>query len=171
MINKATTYLRYPAGIVLVSNLVSLLIYGLGFYIILKIGLFYSLIFLLYLILFEFRLMRYHCVNCYYWGKTCGFGKGKVSSLFFKHGDPAKFCRAKMTWKDLIPDLLISLVPAVSAIILLTMKYDLKLLLALLFLIALTTAGNGYIRGSLACKYCKQKEIGCPADAFFNKKK
>jgi hypothetical protein len=35
----------------------------------------------------------------------------------------------------------------------------------------LTFIGNGLVRGSLACKYCKQREIGCPAEQLFNKKK
>jgi hypothetical protein len=27
------------------------------------------------------------------------------------------------------------------------------------------------IRGSIACKYCKQRELGCPAEQMFAKKK
>jgi len=38
-------------------------------------------------------------------------------------------------------------------------------------LILLTSAGNSYIRGSLACKYCQQRELGCPAEKLFNKEK
>ncbi|MFH1684097.1 MAG: hypothetical protein ABIA67_04360 [Candidatus Margulisiibacteriota bacterium] len=28
----------------------------------------------------------------------------------------------------------------------------------------------GYLRGSLACKFCKQRELGCPAEQLFSKK-
>ncbi|MBN2522983.1 MAG: hypothetical protein JXB24_06890 [Bacteroidales bacterium] len=165
------TYENFPTGIVILSNFVSFAIYGLGFLIIFRLGLIFALIFLLYVLLFEFRLLRYHCINCYYWGKTCGFGKGRLSSLFFKKGDSAKFCQKKMSWKDMIPDILISLIPIIVGIVLLCLKFDLILLSALVLLLLLTTFGNGFIRGKMTCIYCRQKELGCPADALFNKNK
>ncbi len=76
-----------------------------------------------------------------------------------------------MTWKDMIPDLLISLIPLITGIVLLIIKFELILLLALILLIFLTTIGNGFIRGTLTCTFCKQKDIGCPADKLFNKEK
>ncbi len=71
----------------------------------------------------------------------------------------------------MIPDILISLIPIVTGITLLIMKFDCILLFALLLLLILTTIGNGFIRGKLTCKYCEQRELGCPADRFFNKEK
>jgi hypothetical protein len=164
-------YENYPAGIVIVSNLVSLAIYGLGFLIIFRLGLVFSLLYLLYILFFEYRLVSKHCPNCYYWGKACGFGKGRISSWFFQKGDVSKFCMKEMTWRDMIPDLLISLIPAVIGIILLIVRFDLLLLSALLLLVIFTTIGNGYVRGSLTCRYCKQKDLGCPADALFSKER
>ncbi|MBN2545249.1 MAG: hypothetical protein JXB50_05580 [Spirochaetes bacterium] len=86
---------NYPVWIVLSSNLVSLLIYGLSFYIIHHLGLILSILFMIYILAFEFRLLRYHCTNCYYWGKICRFGRGIFSSLFFKKGDLSKFCEKR----------------------------------------------------------------------------
>jgi len=37
-------------------------------------------------------------------------------------------------------------------------------------LLVLSFGGNAFIRGSFACNYCKQKEIGCPAEKLFSKK-
>lgn len=167
-INK---YENYPIGIVILSNFVSLAIYGLGFIIIFKLGLAFSLLYLLYILILEYRLIKKHCTNCFYWGKTCGFGKGRLSSWFFSKGDISKFCIKNMTWKDMIPDFLVLLIPLVTGIILLILKFDFILLSALLLLLLLTTIGNGFIRGTLTCKYCKQKELGCPADILFNKEK
>lgn len=135
-----------------------------------RIGLALSILYLAYILILEYRLIRYHCVNCYYWGKTCGFGKGRISSMFFKRGDLSRFCAKDMSWKDMIPDLLVTLIPLVTGIVLLIIKFDGVLLLAILILIGLTTVGNGFIRGHLTCKYCKQKELGCPAYSLFNKK-
>ena len=160
---------NYPFWVVILSNLVSLSIYGLGFIIIIRLGLIVSFLYLIYALILEYRLIRYHCANCYYWGKTCGFGKGRVSSIFFKRGDISKFCIKDMSWKDMIPDFLVTLIPIVIGIFLLIVKFDFILLIAIVLLIILTTAGNGFTRRQLTCKYCKQGELGCPASKLFNK--
>jgi len=164
-------YENYPIGIVILSNFVSLAIYGLGFLIIFRLGLAFSFLYLFYILILEYRLIRNHCTNCFYWGKTCGFGKGRLSSWVFKKGDISKFCIKDMTWRDMIPDILVSLIPLVIGIILLILKFDFILLSALLLLLLLTTIGNNFIRGTLTCRYCKQRELGCPADLLFNKEK
>ncbi len=69
----------------------------------------------------------------------------------------------------MIPDLLISLIPFVVGITVLILQFDLMLLSAVLLLVLLTTTGNGYARGTLACRHCKQGELGCPANLLFNK--
>ncbi|HEY5125189.1 MAG TPA: hypothetical protein VIK14_15780 [Ignavibacteria bacterium] len=129
-----------------------------------------AVLYLVFILALEYRLISKHCVNCYYWGKTCGFGKGRLSSLFFKRNDPSKFYENKMSWKDMIPDLLVSLVPLIIGIVLMIIKFDFILLFAAIILIVLTTSGNGFIRGNLTCSYCKQRELGCPAEKLFNKK-
>lgn len=161
---------NFPVGTVILSNLVSILIYVSGFIITFTFSWILSVIYLVFILSLEFRLLSTHCVNCYYWGKTCGFGKGRISSLFFKKGNPSKFCENNFTWKDMIPDFLISLIPLLAGIALLIIKFDLIILVAVVVLVALTTAGNGYIRSNLTCKYCKQSEIGCPAQKLFEKK-
>lgn len=168
---NSISYENYPAGIVFLSNLVSILIYGLGIVILAGIGIIFSVFYVIYVSILEYRLIRYHCVNCFYWGKTCRFGKGRLSSLLFKKGDPSRFCSNIISWKDMIPDLLVSLIPVTAGIVLLIIKFNFVILFAVLFLIILTTAGNGFIRGELTCKYCKQKESGCPAEQLFNKGK
>jgi len=74
-----------------------------------------------------------------------------------------------MSWKDMIPDFLVTLIPIVIGIFLLIVKFDFILLIAIVLLIILTTAGNGFTRRQLTCKYCKQGELGCPASKLFNK--
>ncbi|MCX6740677.1 MAG: hypothetical protein NTZ49_05645 [Candidatus Parcubacteria bacterium] len=115
--------------------------------------------------------MKHHCVNCYYYGKYCAFGKGKLSSLLFKKGGSDKFLKKEITWKSMLPDFLISLVPLIAGVILLILNFSWLLLILIVILVILTSVGNGFIRGSLACKYCKQREIGCPAEQLFNKNK
>jgi hypothetical protein len=39
----------------------------------------------------------------------------------------------------------------------------------LAILVVLSLGGNAVVRGSFACKYCKQRQIGCPAEKLFGK--
>jgi len=165
------TYEKFPCWIMLISNFVSIAIYLIGAFIISKIGLIWLGLYLLYILGLEIRLMGRSCVNCYYYGKHCAFGKGKLSSLFFKKGNPNNFIKDKITWKDILPDFLVSIIPLIVGIILLMLNFDWLLLILIVLLAILTSAGNGFVRSSLACKYCKQGEIGCPAEQLFNKKK
>ena len=165
------TYENYPIRIVIQSNVVAFGIYVLGFIITYHLGWIPAILYLGFIVALEFRLLRYSCTNCYYWGKTCAFGQGRLSALFFKKGDPLKFCNNVITWKSMIPDLLVSLIPLAFGIILLIIKFEPIILFSLIVLVALTTAGNGYIRGTLACRSCKQRELGCPADKLFKKDK
>ncbi len=163
-------YENYPFRLVLISNLLSLLIYGLGIYVIAQIGLTWVFLYLLFILLLEFRLLKHSCKYCYYYGKYCAFGKGKLCALFFKKGDPGIFIQRKITWKSLVPDFLVSLIPMISGIVLLIIKFKLGLLLILGLLFLLSFMGNAFVRSNIACKYCKQKEIGCPALKLFSKK-
>jgi hypothetical protein len=167
---QAKTYDNYPCWIILVTNFVSILIYLIGAFIVFQIGLIWLCVYLLYILWLETRIMKKSCVNCYYYGKCCAFGKGKLASLFFKKGNPENFINRKISWKNVVPDFLVSFIPLIVGAILLILHFNWLLLLLIVILITLTTVGNGFVRGSLACKFCKQKEIGCPAEKLFNKK-
>jgi hypothetical protein len=43
------------------------------------------------------------------------------------------------------------------------------ILILILALLLLGFMGNALVRGQLACRYCKQREIGCPATQLFTK--
>ncbi|MBS3088367.1 hypothetical protein J4402_01155 [Candidatus Pacearchaeota archaeon] len=167
---KEIYYEKYPRQIVLFSNIVSIAIYLIGAFIIYQLGIIWLILYLAYIILLELRLIKGHCTDCYYYGKRCAFGKGKISSAFFKKGKSENFCKKKITWKSLIPDLMVSLIPFVVGIVLLIKNFNWIFLLSVIALFVLTSIGNGIIRSRLACKYCKQKQIGCPAQKLFEKK-
>jgi len=166
-----TCYEDYPTWIVMLSNAVSFAIYSSGSFVIYKIGWIWLVLYLLYIAWLEIRVMKRSCVNCHYFGRICAFGKSKLASLLFKKGDTSGFEKDKVTWKDVIPDFLVSLIPIVVCVIMLVVDFDWTLLSLVIFLLLLTSIGNGLIRGSLACKYCKQREIGCPAEQLFSRGK
>lgn len=168
---KPRTYSSYPCGIILVSSIFSLAAYLLGAFIISKIGLFWLGLYIVYVAWLEIRVMSKSCVNCYYYGKYCAFGKGKISSWLFKKGSSERFHEDKISWKDLLPDFLAPIIPVIAGIILLILGFDWLILASVVLLLILTTMGNGFVRGSLACKFCRQRELGCSAEQLFRKKK
>jgi hypothetical protein len=171
MSNKLSksTYENYPRWIVLLSNINTLAIYIIGAAIIFHIGLAWCIIYIIYILFLELKLLQKSCRNCYYYGKYCAFGKWKLSALLYPKGNPQKFLKKKITRKNLIPDALVSLIPIIIGIILLTYHFDRWITIGIVIIIALTTQGNNCIRGKLACTHCKQRELGCPASQLFDK--
>lgn len=163
-----SSYENFPLWIIACANTVSVLIYAGGLLILFQLGIIVPLIYFLFCISFEIRLLRRSCVNCYYYGKLCGFGKGRMCSLIFSKGDPKNFVEHPFSWKELLPDMLIVFIPIIGGIIALVINFHWLVLAALIVMICLSFFGNAYIRGSFSCKYCRQKEIGCPAAEFFN---
>ena len=162
---------NYPFWIVLISNLLSIAICAIGAYLISRLGAIWLVLYLLFILVQEIKLLKGHCVSCYYYGKYCAFGKGKLSSLLFKKADPKKFARMQLTWKDLLPDFMVSLIPIIVGVVLLIRAFSWLVLALILILLLLTFIGNGAVRSSLACKYCKQRKLGCPAEKLFDKTK
>ena len=167
MQNKA--YENFPVWIPLLSCVLSVAIYAIGAFIFYQLSIIFTALYLLFCLWIEFRILQKSCANCYYYGKICGLGRGKLSPLFFKKGNPEGFTDRKISWKDLIPDFLVLIFPLVGGIIALIMDFTWLILVLMVILIVLSLYGNALIRGSLACKYCKQKELGCPAEQLFNK--
>jgi hypothetical protein len=167
---KEKYFENYPLWIVFFSNLVSAAIYLIGALIIYQVGLIWLVLYIIFILILEFKLIGGHCRDCYYYGKVCAFGRGRISSIFFKKGNLKNFCKMEITWKDIIPDFLVSLVPATIGIIILIKDFNWILLSSIIILLILTFLGNGFVRGNLACKYCKQRKIGCPAQKLFEKK-
>ena len=167
---KTEIYENFPLRIVILCNLLPVLIYASGAYILAGFGILVVVAYLLYCLWLEFRVLKNSCMNCYYYGKVCGSGKGKLCSWLFKQGNPQKFIEIEISWLEMLPDFLVSLVPLIGGFILLIVDFSWLLVALLVVLLLLTFSGNAIIRGSFMCKYCRQKELGCPAEKLFRGK-
>lgn len=163
------TYDSFPVWIPVLSTIVSLLIYAIGTYVLLRFGFIVGVIYILYCFWVELRVLTKSCVSCYYYGKVCGLGRSVLCSLLFKKGDPGKFVEKKITWKHILPDFLVFIFPLLGGVILLIRDFSWMFLILLFILFDLSFIGGAVIRGSFACKYCRQREIGCPAEKLFSK--
>jgi hypothetical protein len=162
-------YQNFPIRIVILCNSLPLLIYAIGAAILAGFSGWIALVYLLFCFWLEFRVLKYSCVNCYYYGKICGSGKGKLCSLLFKPGDPQAFARKEISWVEVIPDFLVSIIPLIGGIILLVLDFNWLTVVLLILLLALAFGGNAVIRGAFMCKHCRQRELGCPAEKLFRK--
>lgn len=160
-------YEVFPTWIVILCSLVTISIYALGAYALSGFGILVPVLYLLYCLWIEVRILRGSCVDCYYYGKLCGLGRGKLCSLLFKKGDPQRFVEKQVSWSDMLSDFLVAVFPIIGGIMLLIRDFSWPLLITLAALLIVYLGGNAVTRGSFACKYCKQKEIGCPAEKLF----
>ncbi len=165
------SYENFPLGIALLSNRVALAIYALGAYILAGLGIVVTVLYLLFCLWIELGILRRSCVDCYYCGKVCGLGKGKLCALLFKKGDPQKFAEKEISPAQLLPDFMVVIFPILGGIILLVREFTWPLLILLAIFVLLFFAGNAFVRGAFACKYCRQRELGCPAEQLFSKER
>jgi hypothetical protein len=156
---------------VLGSNLLSISMYLIGAAILYQIGLIWLVLYVLFILLLELRLVKGHCVDCWYYGRTCAFGKGRMSCMFFPKGTPEQFKKQTITWKDIVPDFLVFIIPLLVGIALLIHDFSWILLVLIIILFFLGFMGNAVVRSQLACRYCRQREIGCPAQRLFERTK
>jgi hypothetical protein len=156
-------YDRYPWWIVLASAAHALAVYALGALVLSSLTVWLVVPYLLLCLGLEAQVLRKSCRNCAYYGQTCGLGKGRLCALLLTPGDPQRFVERKVTWADMLPDLLVVLLPLAGGIASLIVHFSWLYLILLVALLALSFTGNAVIRGSLLCKHCKQAELGCPA--------
>ncbi|MEA2037451.1 MAG: hypothetical protein U9O94_08120 [Nanoarchaeota archaeon] len=165
-------YGSYPLWIVIIANILMLAVYAAGAYILFKLSLITGILYAVYIIILEFHYFKEGCIHCCYYGKKCAFGKGAIAVMFFKKGDPKKFCERELGFKDFIPQVLVTLIPLVVGIALLISRgFNLLILIAVIYPVLSWFAVNPILYGKLACLHCKQGSICCPALKFFTKKK
>jgi hypothetical protein len=136
-----------------------------------RLGIVWGVLYAAYCVWMEWRLLSGSCRSCYYFGKRCGFGKGRVCSWFFTKGSAPAWGTKRFSWRDVAPDFMVSLIPLGVGIAMLIGSFSWLVLLLVVTLVFLGSVGTGFVRGHLACKYCKQRELGCPAEQLFSKTK
>jgi len=168
---ETKSYENFPLWIPFIAFLVSIIGYILGAIILSGFGGVVVILYLIYCVCIELLVIFRSCKYCYHHGKICGLGKGIIAPYFVEKGEPQRFLERKISWYDLLPDFLVSVIPITGGIILSLYDFSFLRLGLIILLAVLFFGGTGFIRGAFACKYCKQKEIGCPAQEMFSKKK
>ena len=161
---------RFPRWSPAVANLPALLVAGIGAYLLARITVWLVIPYLAYMTWVEMRILWSSCRECVYYGGGCAFGKGRIAALFLKQGDPHRFANRQIRWIHLLPDFVLFPLPVAAGVALLSRQFSWTTLILTVVLAVVSLAGTALVRGSLACRYCKQRTIGCPAERLFSGK-
>lgn len=152
---------EYLKTTILLGNLVMVLWIALGT---VACWFFYPLAAWIYLsvaLLMVFVVLRkLVCTNCYYYGKWCGTGWGKLAALFFKQGSIDNFSRSIGIKLAPLTYGLLSLIPLVLGIVAVIREFTIPRVSVpvLLFLISFY---SGAVSRGKACANCKMRTV-CP---------
>lgn len=158
----------YPKAVIILGNFMMLLWIALGTIACWFLSPLAAWIYLPSAIIMIFIVLRkLVCPDCYYYGKWCSLGWGKLSALFFKKGNVEKFAigvglkLAPLTYG------LLTLVPLILIVISLFLGFSL-FKITILVLLLLISFYSGAISRKKTCARCKMKLI-CPGSAARNK--
>jgi len=108
-------------------------------------------------------LRKLVCTNCYYYGKQCVLGWGKLSALFFSQGSIDQFSTCVGIKAAPITYGLLTLIPLVFCIVALVQEVTVLKVVVLVLLLAVSVY-SGAISRKMACTNCKMRLI-CPGSA------
>ena len=155
---------EYPRSSAILGNLVMLLWFTLGTIACWFLSPLLAWIYLGFALVMVYVVLRkLVCVNCYYYGRWCSIGWGKLCALMFESGDIHDFDRS--IGQRLAPATygVLSLVPLILLIVSLVLAFSpSKLVVLLLFLLVCgysATAGR-----KRACADCKMR-LTCKGSA------
>ncbi|UCD02772.1 MAG: hypothetical protein JSV63_03240 [Candidatus Aenigmatarchaeota archaeon] len=163
-------YESYPVRTLILYNVIFIINYAAGIYILSQLWIWLGLLFILYILFLEWIVYREGCSCCYYYGKRCFSGRGKLAPKFVKRDDPKKFCEKEVTAKNLMPQILALVFPVAGGAILLYLSFSWLIVGLMLIPVLIWFFGNPLIYGNIACPHCKQGRICCPANDFFSGK-
>jgi len=162
---KEEIYENYPKRIIILSNLTILIGYAIGAIILARFGILVAVAYLIFCPVLTIILMKDGCNYCYYYGKWCGDGKGKIVPLFFKKRYDRDFSKMKFSNWDVFFVFLPTILPVIGAIVLLLIDFSWIMLFLLILCIVIGLVSIIVMHGAVICKNCKQGRIGCPAGA------
>jgi hypothetical protein len=153
---------NYPIKIVCVSATLTIISYLLGTFVFYVLNPILGLIFFLLAVSTLIISLKLRCTNCYYLGKYCNFGLGKLAAILFKKGDSNEFSDPKKVITTAILSFGTMLLPIIAGIGLILFDFSLINLGLLIIYILFGIVPNFFVRGNF-CDKCMQGQLGCPS--------
>lgn len=108
-------------------------------------------------------LRKLVCTNCYYYGKLCAMGWGKLSALLFKKGNIKDFKTSIGVKLAPLTYGLLSIIPLILVVISIFLGFSI-FKIVILVLLLLVSFYSGAISRKKTCAECKMK-LMCPGSA------
>jgi len=112
-------------------------------------------------------LRKLVCANCYYYGRWCHIGWGRLSSLLFRKGNVADFGRGIGMKLAPLTYALLTAIPLILLIISTVQRFMMSKL-GLMALLLLVSAYGGGVGRKKGCSNCKMR-LTCPGCAVKQK--
>lgn len=159
--NKVKLYERgleeFPKSNIILGNLAMILWIALGTIACWFLNPLLSWIYLIFAIVMVFIILRkLVCTNCYYYGKWCHIGWGKLSALLFKKGNIEDFNKGIGLKLAPITYGLLTLIPLIAILVSMYEEFTLPKI-TVLILILLVSVYSGAISRKKACEKCKMR--------------
>ncbi len=153
---------NYPAHIIVIRWIILLLAFALGIYVLLEFHHMLAIVYIVYASLaLTLILSLSRCGSCFYHGRFCNTGWGKIAAYLFKKGDESKYVDR---YDYAIFLHLLWLIPLLAAALQAIRKRNV-LALAIFAAYLLTLFVEKIILKKLCCKRCHQRDF-CPAVPF-----
>ena len=155
---------EYPVSTVIIENIFIVLWLILGAYLCWVFSSIAGIVYLafgLFMVLFVMRI--FVCKNCYYHGKLCHTGWGKLSALYTDHGNEDIFCRGAIG--AIVPAFygVMALIPLIFMVISLIRDFTIMTIIIGIVFLFISSMSSIFLRKK-ACEKCKMK-IVCPGNA------
>ena len=149
----------FSFGTILLGNIAFLLNWGIGFILLMPFRIsgisIVSWFYLIVLIIVQISLKKLNCTSCYYYGKSCYLGWGKLTAICFKQdsGDQEKGMKLAISYILQLPVILIASLIAGSI-------YGFNALnIILLIIFVIINILQGLLLRKKACEVCKARFI------------
>ncbi len=152
----------FPKSIIIIRWIILLFAFALGVYVLLRLHYMLAIVYIVYsMIALTLILPLSRCVNCFYHGRFCNTGWGKIAAYLFRKGDESKYVDR---YDYAIFLHLLWLIPLLAAALKAVRRRNI-LALAIFAAYLLTLFVEKIILKKLCCRRCHQRDF-CPALPF-----
>ncbi len=155
-------YESYPGHVMIFRWIVLAVIFGLGVYVLSDIKEILGVAYVIYsVVALTFILPLSRCVSCYYYGKACNTGWGRLAAYLFPKGDESQYVK-HYSYAILLH--LLWVIPFFASFFQLLRRKEIVTLIVFLSYLLLLLVERVTLR-KVACTRCHQKYF-CPAVPF-----
>jgi len=155
-------YKDYPWPIITLRLVFLILVFSLGVYIVLDFKEILAYLYLLYgIFCLTLALPLSRCVHCFYHGRFCNTGWGRISAFLFEKKDEDEYLKKSSFYLLTYP---LWLLPGILAFMKLLLIRDLKYLILFFCFVLLWLLGKLFLKW-VCCRKCYKKDF-CPEVPF-----